>query len=82
LFGDGQWANGANKFMRSPLPSPSDSHLAARHAGAQGYRHRGRTNVVYVDGHAESRAERFTAGRPVAPNTGFISEDNALYDLQ
>ena len=82
IFGDGQWANGANKFMRSPNPSPSDSHIAARHAGTQGFRHRGRTNVAFCDGHAESLADRFTAKRPVAPETGFIADDNAMYDLE
>jgi prepilin-type N-terminal cleavage/methylation domain-containing protein/prepilin-type processing-associated H-X9-DG protein len=81
LFGDGQWANGANKFMRSPLAAPGDANLSARHAGTQGFRHRRRTNVVYVDGHAESLGDAFTAGRPVAPGTGFLSEDNRLYDL-
>ena len=51
LFGDGQWTSGADKFMRSPLPSPSDSNLSARHAGTQGFRHRKRTNVAFADGH-------------------------------
>lgn len=82
LFGDGEWGGGANKYMRSPLPSASDSNLSARHAGTQGYRHRGQTNVVFADGHAESRGARFTAGRPVAEGTGFLSEDNSLYDLE
>ena len=81
LFGDGQWATGANKFMRSPKPHPGDT-LTARHTGTQGYRHRGATNVAFCDGHAEPVRERYTAGNPkVAPGTGFLSEDNSLYDL-
>ena len=80
LFGDGEWASGANKYMRSPLPSPSDSNLSARHAGTQGYRHRKATNVAFADGHAVSVAERHTAGKPVAGGTGFLSDDNSLYD--
>jgi prepilin-type processing-associated H-X9-DG protein len=83
LFGDGQTTSGANKYMRSPRPAPGDATFAARHAGTQGFRHRGgrMTNVAFVDGHAESLRDRFTAGLPVAEGTGFLSEDNALYDL-
>src|SRR5262249_18053966 len=72
LFGDGQWANGANKFMRAPKPAPLDPHSAVT-AGTQGYRHRKYTNVAFVDGHAESRLERFAGGHTVAPGTGFLS---------
>jgi prepilin-type processing-associated H-X9-DG protein len=86
LFGDGEWANGANKFMRSPLPSEFGSELAiggARHAGTQGFRHRRRTNAGFADGHAESLAERHTAGNTsVTEGTGYISKDNELYDLR
>ncbi len=81
LFGDGQWLNGANKYMRAPLPNPGDTvSNATRLAGTQGFRHRGRTNVAFADGHAESLEERFGVG--VAPGTGFLSEDNRLYDLE
>lgn len=87
LFGDGQWALGANKYMRSPLPSPTEDPIvygpgsAAKAAGTQGYRHNGRTNVAFCDGHAESVADRQTAPG-VAPGTGFLSADNSMYDLQ
>ena len=82
LFGDGQWASGANKYMRPPKPHAGDT-FTARHAGTQGYRHRGATNVAFCDGHAETLRERFTAGNPlVADGTGFLSEDNSLYDLE
>jgi prepilin-type processing-associated H-X9-DG protein len=79
LFGDGQWANGANKFMRSPRPSPSDANLASRQTGTQGFRHRGRTNVAFADGHAEPRGERFTAGLTLPARTGFLGDDNLIY---
>jgi prepilin-type processing-associated H-X9-DG protein len=88
LFGDGQWSLGANKYMRSPRRSPTEPDgytdgSSSRAAGTQGFRHRGMTNVVFCDGHAESLRDRFTAGNGnVAEGTGFLSEDNSLYDLQ
>jgi prepilin-type N-terminal cleavage/methylation domain-containing protein/prepilin-type processing-associated H-X9-DG protein len=88
LFGDGQWSLGANKYMRSPRRSPTEPSTytdgsAARAAGTQGYRHRGATNAVFCDGHAESLRQRFTAGNSnVAAGTGFLSDDNSLYDLE
>lgn len=88
LFGDGQWRLGANKYMRSPRPAGSEDGAAyadgsaARAAGTQGFRHRGATNAAFCDGHAESLRARFTAGNAhVAGGTGFVSEDNSLYDL-
>jgi prepilin-type processing-associated H-X9-DG protein/prepilin-type N-terminal cleavage/methylation domain-containing protein len=85
LFGDGQYSGGANKFMRSPLPHPGDA-FGFRYAGTQGYRHRGRTNVAFCDGHAEGVGDRFTANPGGAENvgagTGFLSADNAMYDLE
>ena len=82
MFGDGQWSLGANKFMRSPNTHAGDT-FPARFAGTQGFRHRGATNVSFVDGHAETLAERFIGGvLQVHPGTGFLSADNALYDLR
>lgn len=83
LFGDGQYAAGADKYMRSPFPASGDSNLVGRHAGTQGFRHRGRTNVAYCDGHAQTLGDRFTATSdpaPIAPETGFLSADNSAYD--
>ena len=43
------------------------------------------TNVGFVDGHAEPLTERHTncsTPAAVAPKTGFLSEDNSLYDLE
>ena len=83
LFGDGQWANGADKFMRAPFPNPADAAFDGRYAGTQGFRHLGRTNAAFCDGHAEPLAGRFTANADgadnVAPGTGFLSPDNRLY---
>ncbi len=86
LFGDGQWAMGADKYMRAPLLGP-DGSGTWRYAGTQGFRHHGKTNVAFCDGHAESLGTRFTNTVPgqqskVAPGTGFLSADNSLYDLK
>jgi prepilin-type processing-associated H-X9-DG protein len=83
LFGDGQWSGGANKFMRAPDPSPGDASFTGRWAGTQGYRHLGKTNVAFCDGHAESVSDCFTnnadGAENVAPGTGFLSADNKMY---
>ena len=87
LFGDGQYAGGANKFMRSPWASPSDEGFAGRCAGTQGFRHLGKTNVAFCDGHAQPLEKCYTDTYPseqtsIAPNTGFLAPDNSLYDLK
>ena len=87
LFGDAEYYNGANKFMRAPFPHPGDLTITTRAAGTQGFRHRGRTNVAFCDGHAESLSDRFTqtvaSQMPlVARGTGFLSADNSMYDLE
>lgn len=86
IFGDGQYAAGANKFMRAPWSSPGDASFHGRWAGTQGYRHRKRTNVAFCDGHADSLRERFTdntdGATRIAAETGFLSADNSLYDLE
>jgi prepilin-type N-terminal cleavage/methylation domain-containing protein/prepilin-type processing-associated H-X9-DG protein len=82
LFGDGQWSGGANKFMRSPYMIPGMDEFQSRSAGTQGYRHRGKTNVVFCDAHAETLSERYvkTSDRtPPAAGTGFLSPDNSMY---
>lgn len=85
VFGDGQYAGGANKFMRAPWPNPGDAHFRGRWAGTQGFRHGGRSNAAFVDGHVESPRRRFTENQDgaarIAPGTGFLSPDNSLYDL-
>jgi len=86
LFGDGQYAGGTNKFMRSPFASPYDGSFAGRSAGTQGFRHQGKTNILFADDHGEPLSTPFTTtysfDQPnIAPGTGFLSADNALYQL-
>jgi prepilin-type processing-associated H-X9-DG protein/prepilin-type N-terminal cleavage/methylation domain-containing protein len=86
LFGDGQWSDGANKFMRSPWTSDCDD-FSFRAAGTQGYRHYGRTNVAYCDGHAATVKECYKNTEEdqvaqIAEGTGFLSLDNSAYDLK
>lgn len=87
LFGDAQWEDGANKFMRSPFPGKLDPAFFGRHAGTQGFRHLGKTNVAYCDGSVRSAKDCFTETEPaeqehIAEGTGFLSPDNSAYDLQ
>ncbi len=87
LFGDGQYADGANKFMRAPRVSRVHdfSGQGVRTAGTQGFRHRGRTNVAFVDGRVEALSASYTLqGEPgfVARGSGFLSPDNRLYALE
>ncbi len=89
LFGDGEYADGPNKFMRAPFGDGKwgDRGFVGRYAGTQGYRHQGQTNVIFADLHAVSWGERYTNSYPfeepnIAPGTGFLSEDDSLYDLE
>jgi prepilin-type processing-associated H-X9-DG protein/prepilin-type N-terminal cleavage/methylation domain-containing protein len=87
LFGDGGFGGGANKFMRAPWANPGDESFTARHTGTQAYRHRGKTNVAFADGHAETWDKRFTETYPgekprIAEGTGFLSAENSMYDLE
>ncbi len=87
MFGDGEYADGANKFMRAPFDDvdKGGDRFAFRHTGTQGFRHAGRTHVVFVDGHTAALATAYggpqAVARNVAPGTGFISPDNRLYNL-
>jgi len=85
LFGDGQFANGADKLMRAPFSNPGDAGFVGRWAGTQGFRHQNRSNTAFCDGHAESLHGCYTnntdGAANVAPGTGFLSADNSLYDL-
>jgi prepilin-type N-terminal cleavage/methylation domain-containing protein/prepilin-type processing-associated H-X9-DG protein len=90
LFGDGEWSEGANKFMRAPFDDPDNggSISSARTAGTQGYRHLRKTNVAFCDGHATAWGKRYTktqttnSQNKIAANTGFLSPDNSAYDLR
>ncbi len=96
LFGDGQFKKGANKYMRAPWPNPGDVSFSSRWAGAQGYRHNGRTNIAWADGHASSQKQLYTDTKSskqqrlieeynkTEPKNrfGFLSPDNSAYDLE
>jgi prepilin-type N-terminal cleavage/methylation domain-containing protein/prepilin-type processing-associated H-X9-DG protein len=87
LFGDGQYAAGANKFMRAPWPNEGDAGFFGRVAGTQGYRHLGKTNVAYCDDSARSIRDVYRQTEPgevkkIAAGTGFLSPDNSAYDLE
>jgi len=93
LFADAEYAGGPNKFMRSPWTSLYDT-FPFRASGTQGFRHMGRVNVVWCDGHVDSREncytdapepERETIVRHNATSEtriGFLSPDNSAYDLR
>ena len=86
LFGDGEYSAGANKFMRAPWPNPGDASFRGRWSGTQGFRHHGRSNAAFCDGHARSLPDRFVENKDgaenVASGTGFLSLDNSLYNLE
>ncbi|MGD1277326.1 MAG: type II secretion system protein [Tepidisphaeraceae bacterium] len=88
LFGDGQYFGGADKYMRAPFPNPGDAGFVGRSAGTQGFRHHGKTNVVFCDGHADTLSQRFTTMSPasetaeIGAGTGFLSPDNTMYEPQ
>lgn len=93
LFGDGEYYDGANKFMRSPFKSEYDT-FSFRAAGTQGYRHNAKTNVVWCDGHTSSQKQLYTKSLPAEEDKikrhnnaaktkiGFLSPDNSSYDLE
>ncbi len=95
LFGDGEYPNGANKFMRAPFANPRDVRLSdsSRYAGVQGFRHLQTTCISFCDGHGGFQRELYTRTDPTAEDIleqyngshdsriGFLSPDNRLYDL-
>lgn len=94
LFGDGQYAGGANKIMRSPFVWEGDIDWDVRPGGTQGYRHGGRTNVAWAGGHVTAQQEVYTETHPKYKGQleaynkvnkvkiGFLSPDNSVYDLK
>ncbi len=99
MFGDAMSAGGTNKFMRSPMLMTGTDigdgvSVATRLAGTQGYRHLGKTNVCFLDGHAEPVSNQYTqacknvggvltyGSAPAAVGTGFLSADNSAYNGQ
>lgn len=94
LFGEGHYAGGANKFMRSPMTWKGDTDWTIRPAGTQGFRHNLQTNIGWVDGHISGLKEYYTDTHPKYKSSldsynktnkvkiGFISPSNSLYDLK
>jgi prepilin-type N-terminal cleavage/methylation domain-containing protein/prepilin-type processing-associated H-X9-DG protein len=96
IFGDGEYTEGANKFMRAPFSNPRDASFSdsGRYAGVQGFRHLNTTNVAFSDGHVHSQHEIYTntdqTSREILEDynqtndnkIGFLSLDNRLYDLK
>jgi prepilin-type N-terminal cleavage/methylation domain-containing protein/prepilin-type processing-associated H-X9-DG protein len=86
IFGDGQYSGGADKFMRAPWSNPGDAGFVGRWSGTQGFRHQLLSNAAFCDGHAESLRSCYTnnadGANNVAPDTGFLSADNSLYELR
>ena len=89
VFGDGSFADGANKFMRAPFAGDRDSDIsrAGHGAGAQGFLHAGLTNAAFADGHAaglgDAHRETYAEAETFLPaEGGFLSAGNGLYDLE
>ncbi|MEL6330910.1 MAG: type II secretion system protein [Planctomycetota bacterium] len=95
-FGDGGFAGGSNKFMRSPFAGPRDTDIAGptllvdtatRAAGAQAFRHGGGTTVAsFVGGHARVFGTMHRESTPASSSAlgeevGFLSIDNRMYDM-
>lgn len=88
-FGDGEYQSGTNKFMRAPWRDAPWDTFVGRSAGTQGYRHLGKTNVCWADGHATHWAEKHRQTHPDEMGRipedepyGYLSADNSLYDLK
>jgi len=94
LFGDGQWKDDANKFMRAPWKWNGDTDNSLKAAGTQGYRHAGTTNIAWCDGHTNSQKQVYSETVPEEKlkidryndstkiKVGFFSPDNSAYDLK
>jgi prepilin-type N-terminal cleavage/methylation domain-containing protein len=94
LFGDGHYAGGANKLMRSPRVWEGDTDWDVRIGGTQGFRHIGQTNIGWAAGHVTLQKDIYTDTHPKYKlqldaynrankiKIGFLSLDNSLYDLK
>ena len=88
MFGDGGWANGANKFMRAPS-NTVEVDLGLVCAGTQAFRHHDCTNCVFLDGHCECRELAHEGPHATTemlqdimdfPRNGFLGDDDTAYD--
>lgn len=98
LFGDGEYVIGgvhdSDKFMRAPdaYGAAPARRFAAKvsdvlllKAGTQGYRHLGKTNVGWGDGHADTWGT-ICKNHPntglLGSGTGFLDDNDDPYDLE
>jgi prepilin-type processing-associated H-X9-DG protein/prepilin-type N-terminal cleavage/methylation domain-containing protein len=77
----------ANKYMRAPPDAQSDPlgdrvDATMRNAGTQAFRHRGRCNVAFADGHVEALSDRFDPTGLLPAGVGYLSADRSMYDLR
>jgi prepilin-type N-terminal cleavage/methylation domain-containing protein/prepilin-type processing-associated H-X9-DG protein len=89
IFGCGEYAAGANKYMRAPLNSES-MPLSVIYTGGQAFRHASRTtNAAHVDGHVspyhQPRQGELATSQLLNqfmrfPRNGFLSDDDGAYD--
>lgn len=91
IFGDGGYDGGssANKFMRAPFGDKKFGDLGfnGRAAGTQHFRHTGKANVSFVDGHTGILKTIYRNSYNneignVFGKCGWASEDDSLYDLE
>ena len=86
LFGDAGYGDPEqmNKFMRAPKSSKQfdRSGASTRNSGTQSFRHFGRCNASFADGHVEGMAISYTANGKrgfVSGHTGFLGPNNEIY---
>ena len=70
--------------MRAPEGRDADSTQSVTAAGTVSFRHTGRANTGFADGHAETVNTAYSANVSGVDGRrfGFLSEDNRLYDPQ
>lgn len=87
MFGDGGWRSGANKFMRAP-GNTEGLPWSVIYGGGQAFRHRGATNIAFIDGHVDRSADPRRGEHATDdlltrmmdfPRNGFLSDDDSAY---
>ena len=81
MFADCGYLNDDKVEPTSYMRSPDGRNGVTLSSGTAAFRHGGRANVVFVDGHAGSESKAYTKGTEGdGVRIGFLSEDNAAYD--
>ena len=81
MFADCGYLSGDKIEPTSYMRSPDGRKGSTQSSGTAAFRHGGRANVVYVDGHAGSASKAYTKGSEGdGVRTGFLTQDNAAYD--